>query len=168
MKSGGFTLLELTAAIGLWMLLFAGVSMILNHSAGTTSSMLARQEAVENARVAMDALTINIQMADEIELRTDPDGMLRRLALRQISPLGRPETYEFIYDGDLSPYHVRYNRLHLSGPGNELASHLSEVRLTLSADMGILHISITTCDSLGEPVTITSAVDIRYKFLTIR
>ena len=169
MKPGGFTLLELTVALGLWMLLIAGVSMVLTHSTRAAASMLARQEAAENARVAMDALTVNIQMADVIDLRTDPDGMLRSLRLRQVGPQqGRIETYQFNYDGDLSPYHVRYNRLHFGRGGNELASHLSEIRLTLSANREILYINIVTCENLSEPITLTRAVDIRYKSLIIR
>ena len=157
--NGGFTLLELTAAIAIWMILLAGASQLLLSTAATTARLVDRQEALESARVAVDALTVNLQMADQIILRTNSYGMLRDMSLRQIDPNGSRHWYDFRYG-------AIYNRLEFGN--NELASNLSEVRITLSDDRQLIFITVTTSERLGEPITLTGTVDIRYKDLTLR
>ena len=163
----GFTLLEVIVATAVWMILAVGASHFLWYTSQQSTNLLSGQEAFENARVAVDALTVNLQMADEIILNTDADGMLRHLSLRQINPGDRIHWFEFSYDINALPGTTRYNRLEFGGH-NELASHLSEVRLTLSNNRQLMHITVTTSERLGNPVTLTSAVDIRYKRLTVR
>jgi prepilin-type N-terminal cleavage/methylation domain-containing protein len=162
-KSGGFTLLEMVVTMAVWILLLAGASHLLLHTSQVSAGVLARQEALENARAAVDALTVNLQMAEEIVLLTDSDGMLRRVSWLQVSPRGLPEWFEFRYFPDAPPGTAQHNRLNFGN--NELASHLSELRLTLSADRRLIHITVTSDESLGEPITLTSTVDIRYKIL---
>ena len=157
--NGGFTLLELTAAIAIWVILLAGASQLLLSTTATTAKLVDRQEALESARAAVDVLTVNLQMADRIILRTDSAGMLRDLSLRQIDPSGTPHWYDFRY-GRI------YNRLEFDT--NELASNLSEVRITLSDNRQLIFITVTTSEHLGEPITLTGTVDIRYKDLTLR
>ena len=164
---GGFTLLEMVVAIAVWMILIAGASRLLWYTTHTSTGLLARQEALESARVAVDALTVNLQMAESIILHTDSDGMLRRLSLLQVAPTNNPAWFHFYYDRN-APYGTpKYKRLEFGGH-NELASNLSAVKLILSADHSLIHIAVTTDERLGEPVTLRSVVDIQYKSLTIR
>ena len=165
-SKGGFTLLEMVVVAAVSMILLLGASRLLWYTTQVSAGLLARQEALENARVAVDALTVNIQMAERIILNTDSDGMLRRLDLLQISPENDSWYYIFRYDRNAAPGSPGYKRLNFSG-FNELASHLSEVRLTLSSNQQLIHITVTTDESLGEPVTLTGTVDIRYKVLII-
>jgi len=164
---GGFTLLEMVVVAAISMILLVGASRLLWYTTHVSTGLLARHEALENARVAMDALTVNIQMAERITLNTDSDGMLRRLDLLQVSPENVDWEYTFRYDRDAPPGTPGYKRLNFSG-FNELASHLSEIRLTVSSDRQLMHITITTDENFGEPITLTGTVDIRYKVLIIR
>lgn len=166
-SKGGFTLLEMVVVAAVSIILLAGASRLLWHTTQVSTGLLARQEALESARVAVDVLTVNIQMAERITLNTDPDGMLRRLDVLQISPENIPWEYTFRYDRNASPGSPAYKRLNFGGY-NELASHLSEVRLILSPDRQLIHITVTTDEILGEPITLTGTVDIRYKVLIMR
>ena len=164
MDRNGFTMLEAVVALGLFTLLTVSASQLLMHTTRTSSYLIARQEAMESARVAVDSLVINLQKADEIVMVTyRSDGMLRRLDLRQINPRNIREWYEFRYDRRLPPTSIRYNRLEFGR--NELASHLNEVRLVLEDD-GWISITVVTDGSLGEPVTLTGRADVRYKSIT--
>lgn len=165
--TGGFTLLELTAAISLWIILLVGASRLLWYSTHVSTDLIARQEALENARVAVDALSVNIKMADVIDLHTI-DGMLRQLDLRQIRPDGTTNNYRFLYDSSLPSWRELYNRLHFGNLGNPIALHLSAVKLELSEDLNIIHITVTTNERLGTPITLSTSVDIRYKTLIDR
>lgn len=166
-KTGGFTLLEMIVVMAVWMVILAFASRLLWYTSDRSARLHKRQEALESARVAVDALTTNIQMANSIELRTDPDGMLRRIELRQTNPQGQVHWFDFRYNRDALPGAAAYKRL-VFGGNNELASHLNEVRLVLSADRSLIYITVTTDEILGEPITLTGTVDIRYKDLTIR
>ena len=166
-KTSGLTLLELVVAISVWMVLLVGATQILVHITAVSTDLISQQEAHENARVAADALVVNLQMAEEIELRTDADGMLRRLTVYQINPGGTRHPFVFTFDRHAPPTASRFERLQFGG-NNELASNLSEVRLILSPCEEMIHISITSSEILGEPITVTSTVDIRYKDLTVR
>lgn len=165
-NTGGFTLLELMIAVAVWIILLTGASRLLWYSTNVATGLIAQQEALENARVAIDALSINIKMADGITLNTHSDGTLIQVELRQI----RPATHE--NPGGSRSYAFSYargsNTLNFSGPGNQIAYHLSAIKLILSDDHELIHITVTTCESLGEPITLTTSVDIRYKNLTIR
>ena len=159
-KRSGFTLIELVVVMALWMILMAGASHLLLHSTSSSTRMITSQGALESARVAKDFLTVNIQMADTIILQRDTDGMLRRLTLYQIDQNGRRWPYVFTYNRTA-------NRLQFS-TYNELAPHISEVRLAPSSNNNIMDIAITTDPSIGEPITVTSKVDIRFKYLEVR
>jgi len=162
-KSSGFTLVETIVAVAIWMILLAGASQLFWYTSQVSTGILARQEALEGTRVAVDALMVNLQMAEEIVLNTDSDGMLRNLSLLQVAPSGLPERFEFSYNRDALYGTPQYKRLNFGG--NELASNLSEVRLTLSKDRKLIYITVTSYDSFGEPVTLIGAVDVRYKAL---
>ena len=151
----GFTLLELVVAIGLWMVLLLGASQLMMHTSRTAATIITRQEALEQARAAVDMLTVNVQMADALTLDPPEGGTLRRLSTRQIDHANQPRWFVFNYGNIL--YRLQYSNY------NELASHLSDVRITLSYNRDIMYISVTTAAHLGTPITLTSAVDIRYK-----
>lgn len=168
-RKSGFTLLELVVAMSVWMIFMAGVTYFVWHTSRSSSVIMVRQNAFENARVAVDMLAVNLQMADDIVLRTDPDGMLRYLSVNQICPQGSEHFYNFRYNRDLSAAATRFQRLEMGGGTgirrayNEIARYLSEVRLVVSADRQLIHITVTASAGLEEPITLGSAVDIRYK-----
>lgn len=159
----GMTLLELVVAIGIWSILLVGASQLLIHTTQISADLVNRQAAHENARGALDALIVNIQMADAIELRTDPDGMLRHLVTHQLNPIEVRNPFTFSFDRNAPPGAARYRVLQYT-VNNELVSNITEVRLTLSDDRDFIYITITADDR----ITLTSTVDVRYKELTIR
>ena len=166
-SKGGFTLLEMVVVVAIWMILLVGASRLLWYTTQISTGLLASQEALENARAAVDVLTVNLQMAEIIILNTDSDNMLRYLELWQVTPENRSDWYVFRYDRNAIPGTPGYKRLNFGG-FNELASHLSEVRLALSANRQLIHITVTTDESLGKPITLSGTVDIRYKVLILR
>lgn len=151
-RRDGFTLIELLVVISVFTILLYGVSRLLIHTTEQSARITAQQESLESARIAVDALTVNLQMADEITLHTYADGALRRIYLFQIDSAGL--RHRFVFTNNRTA-----NRLLFSG--NELASNINDVRL--SVDGGLMHIAVTAGEALGESITLTGTVDIRYK-----
>ena len=145
------------------MILLAAASHILWHASHTSASLIARQEALESARIAIDALTVSLQLSDKITLETEQSGMLRRLTARQINPEGFDHAYVFYFNSTLSPGALRYRRLDLGN--QELTSNIRAVYIILSADHKVINITVISCDSLGEPIILTGAVNVQYKIL---
>ena len=161
--SQGMTLIELVVAIGVWSILIFGAAQILMHTTQSSVDIISSQSAHENARAAIDALTVNIQMADEIILQTHADGMLRHLITYQLNPNRVRTYYTFSYDAFAPPNAARFRVLQYSR-NNELASDITEVRLRLSDSGYFIYITVTA----DNEITLTGAVDIRYKELTVR
>lgn len=165
----GFTLLELVVAIGLWMMLLLGASHLLWYTAETSAQMLRRHETLEAARVALDTLIVNLQMADEIRLRTEPCGTLINLATQQIDPEGADHFFGFTYNRPTAAGYMRLESAgYICGLGfrpafNEIASGLTELRLMLSDCGNIIHISLRAEQGPGSSVSLSSAVNIEHK-----
>jgi hypothetical protein len=158
----GFGLLEAVIALALWLLLSAGVFMVWHFSALSGTGKLERQNAFENARISMDALIMNFQMAKHITLDTDENDVLSRLTLRQRDPQGNLENYNI---------HFRTNtrRMYFGQPhgGNEFASGLAEIRIIYTHGKRMCITVITACDEPNEPIVLEGSVCVRHKFVTI-
>jgi len=157
----GFTLLEAVICLGLFMLLVAGLSVLLWHAGAESSRLLDRQDATENARAALDILVNNIQMAETVTLLTIGDeGRLNRMYLRQIAPSGAPECYRILLQtaaGPTGPFHLAVG----TTTANTAATRLTNVRLRLANEM--LHIEVAARTATGEDITLFARVDVRYK-----
>jgi type II secretory pathway pseudopilin PulG len=174
----GFTLLEAVIALALWLVLSAGVFFAWQHSAQSSAMLFERQNAFENARISMDAIIMNFQMARRINLQTDGRDVLQTLTLNQhfrdgSVPRnclgGRPwncnEThfanYTFSFNANASPTSVRFQRLEFGN--NEFAENIAEIIIQYVD--GRMEITITTgCD---EPIVLEGSVCVRYKCLVV-
>lgn len=165
-SNSGLTLIELIAAIAIWLVLFLSVSQLITHTARVSSYIIVNQNILENVRITLDALAVNIQMSDEIVLQTSTNGMLQLVTLYQIDPEQRRHPYQFRFDANLPYYHSRHGRLEIGSRNtfNEFSSNLSEVRLEFCAYSQAIHITVSSVEY--PPLTLTSTVDVRYK--TIR
>lgn len=168
----GFTLLETIAALGLFLIITIWVTNLLLLSAKLSSGLMARQELLENARIAMDFMTTNIAMAEEITLSKRTDGTLNKLSLKETDSGGVLHTYVYQYDSSLSDNHVRYHRLEMGG--NELASYLASVRVEIDVEQNTISVYIRTDDRLQpdgkkmtEPVELTGSVRIKHKKVVV-
>ena len=170
-SNGGFTLLELVIALGLWTILLSGVIGVVWHTNHSAALLANRQNVIENARVALDTLSVNLQMSEEIFLDTHPSGRLRFLRTYQASPDRCPA----LVHENCNPlncigglrrhgFEFRFNpsngRLNFGG-NNELASHLSDVKLKQVNDF--IHITIITDDVFSKPITLYTVVDMRFR-----
>jgi type II secretory pathway component PulJ len=164
-KCGGVTLLEAVIALAIWMVLAAGIIFIWQSFTRSSLQIIKTQDAFENARAAMDALLINIQLADTIQLETDNNHVLKRLTLTQRDPQGNPHNYIFYYNTHAIPGEAKYHRLEF-GLNNEFASQIANISLEVPHRNRIA-ISISTDGSLSEAITLTGLADIRYKDVTI-
>ena len=167
-KSQGFTLIEIVVALGLWVVLLSGVTGVLWYTAQVSSRLIDNQNTVEHARVALDALVVNLQMAEEIVLNTEPNGSLRLLRTYQASPNRCPAVNHencnpLICIGGQRRHGFEFRfrpstgRLYF-GLWNELASNLSDVKLV--QDGNFMIITIVTDDS----TIFETAVDMRFRF----
>ncbi|MCL2839972.1 MAG: prepilin-type N-terminal cleavage/methylation domain-containing protein [Defluviitaleaceae bacterium] len=154
----GFTLLEATIALALWAVLSVGIFLTWYHVSGASRAMRTHQSAFENARIAMDALIINIQMAQDIDLVNNQDGILRQVTLWGFDPIGNLHDYRFHFNPDLQ-------RLEFPNLGNELASHIAELRITY-IEGSRMNILIET-DCYPAPITLEGSVDVRFKSVTV-
>ena len=161
--SRGFTLLEATIALSIWMLLSLGIILIWQHASSRSEALLSRQNAFENARGSMDAIIMNIQMAHTIRLEVGHDYTLERLTLTERDPQGRLHNYIFYFDINAPQGTPKFNRLEF-GLNNEFASGIALVRIE---PVGYRHINITIHTDCLYPVILEGSVDIRYKALTI-
>jgi type II secretory pathway pseudopilin PulG len=161
-KRGGFTLLEVTIALGLWLILSLGVFLVWQHSARESTAMIERQSAFENARLAMDSFIMNFQLAQEVTLQTDSNDVLQRLTLLQVDPGGQLHSYRFDFNVNAAPGSVRFQRLEFGD--NEFAAGLAEIRITY-VDQGMNIQIVTGCD---EPIVLNGRACVRFKNVDIR
>ena len=161
-QTTGFTLIEAVIALAIWIILSTSVLFIWHHASNRTTAILARQNAFENARGAMDVLITNLQMAKSITLYVGPNYVLRELRLPGFNPDGNPHTYIFNFDANLPPTALRFRRLEFGR--NELASNIAMVRIQ---PIGGHHMLITIETGCEYPIIIHGSVDIRYKYLTV-
>jgi prepilin-type N-terminal cleavage/methylation domain-containing protein len=161
----GFTLLEVTIALAVWLILSLGVLFAWRYVANASANIIARQNALENARISMDMMVMNIQLSDVIYLDTHSHGghdhVLRRLVMPGLDAQGILRNYTFSFDITLPPTAVRHNRLELGG--NELASHIALVRV-IYIDGQRMDIEIRT--DCAEPIVLEGSVCVRYKNVT--
>ena len=159
-NNSGFTLIELIAALGLWVILLSGIFVVQWHSARVSAGLTDKQNAMENARVAVDMLAVNLQMAERFQLNTDAAGNLSSLRLYQLRPDACPQFSHENCINCIHPYVFNYltflRRLNFSG--NELASGIDATRLIFCEDTKLMHISVTADD-----FTLETWVDLRFK-----
>jgi len=161
--SGGFTLLEALIALAIWMIVLMSVVMVWQHVSARTEALLTRQSAFERARGSLDALIMNIQMSQAIELQLGPDDALVRLTLTSRNPQGILHNYEFRFNATALPGTPQHHRLRF-GAHNEFASGIAMVRITLDGYSTMNILIETDC---RHPVVLMGSVDIRYKQLIV-
>jgi len=154
-RKAGFTLLEATIALAVWAILSVSVIYVWHHVSARTQSVLARQSALENARVAMDALTINIQMAQTINLEVGPVFDLRVIHV---------DSFRFRFDYSLTHTSLRFQRMQFGDDANHIAHYIYNVQIRPANDDRQLNITITT--ACEYPIILEGTVDIRYKNFT--
>ena len=157
----GFTLLEAVIALALWLILSAGIFAVWQHSALSSTGMMERQSAFENARIAMDAIKMNLQMSRTIQLQTNANDSLQLLRMNQRDPYGIWENYTFRFLVTAAPTSARFQRLEFGD--NEFASNIANIEIIYIENR--MEIKITTgCE---EPVVIKGSVCVRYKDVII-
>jgi len=162
-RKAGLTLLEAVIALALWGILSTGVFLTWHHISRASQEIRASQSAFENARVAMDALIMNMQMAWDIELITGTNDVLQRLTLWERDPQGRPHAYRFYFDINALPGQAKFQRLEF-GTNNEFAANIAVIRITYVENSRMNIFIETGCEF---PVTLTGSVDVRYKNISI-
>ena len=154
----GLTLLEAVIALALWLVLSIGIFLVWQHTALSGADMIERQTAFENARISMDALIMNFQLARRITLQTDSNDVLQRLTLNQRNPLGIFENYVFRFNVNALPASAQFQRLEFGN--NEFAANIAEIKITYVDDNRMVIKIITGCD---DPIILHGSVDVRYK-----
>ena len=152
----GFTLLEAVIALAVLGILAMGLTTVFASTSHASLAVIAAQDVFENARIAMDGLLVNIQMAEKIELKTGPGDTLQELRLTQ-HPAPTPP-YLFKFDRDIPEGEVKHQRLEFGG--NEFASKIADIQITKTHPN---RMQITIISGGETPVTLTGSADIRYK-----
>jgi hypothetical protein len=152
----GFTLLEAVIALGIWFILSAAVLFAWQYSANTSTRLITRNHAFENARFAMDAMLVHIQHYDDIRITTHTHGatndVLRTMEIRNVAT--------FAFDATLPVGHERRGRIERSTGANELARHIGLVQVIYTPQTRIDIIIKTDCE---QPVILTGSACVRYK-----
>ena len=161
--TAGVTLLELTIALAIWMLLSSGIFFLWQHTTTVTANTLTHQNAFENARAAMDGLIMNIQMSHMITLETNPSGILQSLTMSQRNPQGNLHNYVMDFNINALPNTARYQVLRIGE--NEFASGLARIYVTYVAGR---RFDITVQTACNEPIVLQGSVCARYKNVTAR
>ncbi|MCL2364882.1 MAG: hypothetical protein FWC71_09505 [Defluviitaleaceae bacterium] len=176
--NAGRTLLEVTIALGLWVLLSGAVVFAWQYTANNAARLLQRQTAFENARTVMDVMLMNIQLYDDIRIRShdfvDADGALHAHVLHSLSANAHdlvshedwlqdvPNTFRF--NASLTPGQLHYSRIQRSGYGNELARYIALVQVEYTARS---HITLTVATNCAYPTILTGSACARYKRVTV-
>jgi len=178
-KSSGFTLLEATIALAIFLILSASVMTVFYNTSNATIFLRERQNTFEQARGSLDMLLINIQMAQSIVLHTDNYNTLITMTLYQRDPNGTLESYNFHFIADEQIISIgQRNR------SNEFARNIKNVEVVPNQKTNPhrLYITITaacrcyfhsgnycecaTCEC--ELIKLTGSVDVRHKSFQIR
>ena len=158
-------MLEVTIALGVWLILSLAVLFVWRYAATASGQLIARQNVFENARVAMDALRMNIQLADVIYLDTHSHGphahVLRQMVMPGIDPSGVMRDYTFSFDITLPADAVRHNRLEFGR--NEIASHIAVVHIVY---IDGARMDITVISDGVPPIVLEGSVCVRHKQVT--
>jgi len=164
-RTKGLTLMELVIALAVWLVLSAGVFFLWQHTSNASVNLLERQNALENARVAMDSLIISIQMSNDITLRTTDEYILQYIEVPGYNPAGVWHTgYRFDFTANLPPGDTNHNRLRFGG--QERASYIARIYMTPTPrvpDTPIRRIDISIHTACNVPIILHGSVDVRYK-----
>ncbi|MCL2362890.1 MAG: type II secretion system GspH family protein [Defluviitaleaceae bacterium] len=159
--SRGFSLLEAVIALSIWMILSLSVFFIWQHVSERGTELLAQQNAFENARVALDALISNTEMARTIDLRVGRDSTLQRITLWQRAPDGNVHDFRFDFDVNAHPTNeAHFQRLRFGL--QEIARGIAQITVQPIDGQRLLITVTTSCDY---PIVLEGSVDIRYKNL---
>jgi len=159
-RTKGLTLLELVIALAVWLVLSAGVFFLWQHTSNASVHLLERQNVLENARGAMDAMLANIEQSRNVRVRTSGD------TLRILDFPGHFSTgnnyFTFTFN-NYRPTAASYQQL-LFG-NNELASGIAQIYITYTRDRrnNITQINIKVHTACDEPIILHGSVDVRYK-----
>jgi len=162
-NTGGLTLLEAVIALALWMVLATGLLALWYHSGASSSGLIRQREALENARIAMDGLITNMQLASEIDLHTLPGSTMRRLTLTQLNPQGRIHNYVFSFNTFVVEGSPRQHLLFFGN--NEFARNIRNIEM-FYIENSHMEIKITT--ACEPPLIIEGSADVRYKRVSTR
>jgi len=156
-SKNGLTLLELVVALGLWLLLSAGVFFLWHHTSGSTSNILRRQSAFERARGAMDMMITGIQMSQRIDLTTNEQNLLDNIIVWGYDHRPAMHNFRFAFFPGIET--LRFN----SGDGlQSVADNIAAVYIVYTTGR---HMNITIYTTCEEPIVIHGSVDVRYKYV---
>jgi len=156
-RNKGFTLLELTIALAIFMILSISVAHVWLYISRSSMRIVAQQNAFENARASMDALIANMQASYTIRVEVNSNNILHRLTLTQQDTTNRLRDYYF---------YVRNNMLHIgqASGSNEFTSRIAYIQIMLINNQRLDIIIATDCEI---PIILNGSVDIRYKVVNI-
>jgi type II secretory pathway pseudopilin PulG len=156
----GYTLLETVIALTLWFILSAGIFFIWNFTSDRGLEIREQRLAFEDARLTMDALKTNFQLARSIELRTDSNDILQSVVMNQQNPQAQWQDYTFRFNVNAAPGTSQHHSIMFPLPGNEFASNIALVEIVYVNNTR-MDIKITTgCE---EPIVLEGSVCVRYK-----
>jgi len=159
--TAGVTLLEMIIALGLWMILASGVFFAWQFAVQRSFELMAQQSALENARVTMDALKVNIQLARRIELPSAGTYLLMTCqpstaSSRNCRLGGFWHDYRFELNSSLNQFRIGQPPNNF----NEMARYIGNIEIEY-IDGSRLQITVqTTCDP---PIILQSSVCVRGK-----
>jgi len=159
MNKKGYTLLEVTIALAVWLILSVAVLFVWRYTAENSARLITRQNAFENARTVMDAMLMNIQIAEEICIVTDENHLLRELQMPGLDDQGRERAYTFYFTDTRPANPQRHHRVEFSGPGNEVARYIGAVWVRLVGERIEIEIH-TLCN---DPLVIIGSACVRHK-----
>jgi len=150
----GYTLFETAIALGLWLFLMSAILFLWQFSAQNGARLFEQQNTFENARIAADALVMNLQTARKISLTTDKDGVLVRLTAESLNPSGNFHPFFFEFDAKAAQLYFG---------NNEFASHIAEIKILYENNLMKIFLQ-TTC---SEPTFLRATADVRYKYVSV-
>lgn len=164
MANKGFTLYELVVALAIWMVLSLSIFFVWQHVSVSTFSILESQNALENARVSMDVLIVNIQMARSIYLQVDANNIMEMLVLSSYEPGGGLYEYVFAFDVNAPYTAARFQVLRFGA--NEIADGIARIYMEyVPGPSRRINIAVHTACEI--PIVLTSAVDVRFKSVVL-
>ena len=174
-NNNGYIILETVISMAVFALVLFSATSMLVFASNASFRIHVHYELSENARIAMEFLTMQIKEAQGIELQTSENDTLDMLWLHRNLGTANEHITTFRYINEPERNWLMFGGRQPNAnfdTTQELARYIANIKMILDEERRLLHISITTDTTIQntsvellEPIVLNRTVDLRHKLI---